>query len=1824
MVLMFLFSTLKGVTITDTAIASNLQVCLKKEIVRLQFSVGGSGTTGSYLDIKLPTGITWEGIAYGPIVTGGSGSNTATYAGIVSGKHRITFGSSTALQTIRIGFWQKANCAAGTSSFTTQDSLFFYEGSGSINVSATNAYNGSAPSLSITSISNTPATATLGDTVIRKYTITNGGFGGTSNFIIVDKAATLGQFSIINSSFKINPSGVNYSIPLSQINTSGDSVIISFRANQIQQISDLDSVLENGESFTLEYKLVINTCGVPTILSQLLASWRCPNSSRCNYYNVNTGVSTYGPALPNIIVAQRLQRKNDCYDGTTVWRDTLVLRNTGGPATNINMDAGGTYGSSFRTDLFGAYFDTASFYVRIGKNGIKYKPSYTVVGVLTGTYSGCNFTGKPNHIRFSIPYLGTNDSLYIFFGQVQCNYEQSCIVNQTFSHDRYFNGQGVKFSYRNACGNATYDGGWIDAINYKRHYIDGSNSGPVAIGDGETKDLSIDIGHLNYFSDYYLKFGNRAYREVSITLPNVIQYDPSYSKPVYFDNPTYGTLLPYYRSANGDTFKFRLNNNFYSLGTTFHAKVKGVCDGVTCSGILQYRIQFSHNPDTTYCTRENPEFCLNYPIAWTSSCIVCCPKGMVNLKYTFDRTNFGAGDDDNNGLPSGSLNKTLINTKRAIPGDTIEIVHKFYLKTDTVDTKWYYVRSIMEVSNLSHFAVISDSVFVDRLAGSDSTFSISPSNISPNKYNTDISFMPPFYQGDTVTVKLKLRVLTNPEADVVSFNSHVGGGASNDNFTTSYTCGSILDKLEIYGVDAFGYESHAGTVNGCQVFSFDNNFYTRIGPGSGTYSNIRFPYEYRPLSIPLRMRVRIPSNYTVNSVVLNSHNFPNQPLGAGTYPGGTNIPFTLNSDNVLNFDVRHLYQPNGGNFIVPDEGNYISFRVTITPTCNTTSGVAQYFTLYDSFSMLTPLSRSQYNMATTAGQAGSNVTNFHPNLIYSSPVPIATAYSKVVSWPLTVNNLTVFNADYNWLYPYNNSGSVQIDSLKEGSTLITPDANGFYRIGSVSGGGTRNFTVFGTSTACQFDSLDVYASWSCGGNYPTAFYPPVDSVIYAGQTNLTVNGRLIIPTGASIPNNSVIKAAGKIIIMPNVSIGTGTLITSEVSIDVRSPNLWWPSVEMKIGPTGICNKYKLPLYVQPQPAAIQTQVTLLNNTPSDPSNSSSSLYGTNTVEMCKAFPFEMEIQSTQSGNIYEVKETLNLPFNGSSALDYISDSGYIEYPIGTTPRKFSNAANSSILAQVPTGKMTLDLEQIDPVNFNSNSGLPGTGLGNNSTRRVILRWKMKTNCNIVSGEQWQPTQYAKSACGERAGGDSTETSGFVLALAGVTSPYVASIKIATGLDGCGAQTTQIRLEKIGAGVPQPTDSITVKLPKLVSAGSITCSGVDCPSGTITYTTRTDATSQYLTFPCPNTLTSSGDTLLYSFPMTTKSKSTCVANQLIKVDVTQQLTVYCGTPIPANLCPNTKASLGTESKNFDIRKAILNFSGYNSTYVYPSFYKYKFNGNINNTSAFVSAPTGVTLKTYMDVNNNLIYEKGIDALVKSTVISSPINSSGSVAFSDSFENNLYSPSPNLPMYTVIDTGDASANCFCGGIVMSAFNQALPVDFIYINALNLNNRNAKVQWSVNANPQLLGFNVFRKSIKDNHFVKVAFVNANNSLAGEDVYTLYNPIESLSNGTILYQVQAVDINQHNNLSPTASIMKSGNPNSQIFNLAPNPTDKTANIILNEGIANASVTVYDVNGKVVFSHSFEGTRFSFDISNWNNGVYSVVVKSNDWSQIAKLTVIK
>lgn len=1734
----------KAVTVTDSAVASNVQVCLKREVVRLAFSVGSSGTTGSYLDIKLPTGFTWEGIAYGPLVAGGSGSNTMTYVGVVGGKHRITFGSSTQNQSIRLGFYQKAGCGAGTSSFTVQDSLFFYEGSGSLNLSATNAFNGAAPSLSITSVVNTPSIAGVGVNVVRQYVVTNGGFGSTSNFILVDDFLN-GAWNIDNGSFYINPSGVNYNISNTLIADNGDSVIVRFNPSIIQQIGDGDTLFENGESFVLNYTGLTMNCGDNSnnIISNLHTSWLC-NGVMCTYTLSSTAISITVPSAPAITQIPRGAR-TFCTENSYRTVDTLLVRNSGGVATNLEVLISSSQWPNVPVSGASSYlgwFDTSLIRYKIGASGVLLKPSHTILATNNYSNYGCNTSNLPlpTRIRLLFPFLNTNDTLFIFTSTYFCTQNMPGCKSQTidFVYLPAYSGLVSDLNYKNACGNISYSTSRAIIRPYEIINVGFENRTKTEVVCSDTFNIRISPQSILSQTPTDLRWKN-AYLDIKVSLPAVLNYNSSYSslQQVYYVTNSGSIYYPYYR-PDANTFRFSTNN--YQGTGEFVVRTVAASGGY-CTSVWEYQFQVNVVMDSTICNNSNNVSkltCVSGNFNYNSqSCIVCCPEGLMLLSSNYSRTTLGLPDNDNNKVPdlTGSIDTTIINRNYTLTGDTARITVKTLVKTSLAHTQWENIKfgAILPGGVFSRWDFIKATALIKRPSSTDTFMTTTSYTLLPgDSIVNDFSSISNLVDGDTVIYTLYVKDIMAANT-LYSGNIIPGFWVSHSPNGQRFSCyNSVLPYTHIQMYSTVDHPT-VHTISSCNQIQSRSRFLFSVGSEKFNGSNI-FQNEIRNVWIPYSMSTKYPLGYTFDSIIVYTH------ISQGitsSFSYRNNVPFTLNGDSVVIF-LRDMYQNFGGTIRMPDEGFQLEIYTYMKPSCKVTSGS----TLQNSFN------NKYINLITNQILSPGNGTRgqytyLAPSFILNSTNPVHLGYTKNANWPITITNASTQTVPNVWLY-IEPKASLPVDSVKIGSVIFTPDINGFFRLGTFIGNEAKNYTVYSKNLACNPDSLSVYIGYGCDG-YPISFTPTT------------------------------------------------------------------------------CNFAPRKLYIQPQPAAIQTQITSLASTPIDTSNASSSVYGSSTIYMCQSFPFEMELQATQPGNLYNVRESLTFPFNGGVGLDYINDSGYIEYPIGTTPRKFSSTANTSILSQISSGTVVFDLAQIDPTNFGIDSSLLGTGLGNNSTRRVKLRWKMKSNCNLVNGDQWQATQLANSPCGAPAAGNSTVTSGYLLSLTGVTRPYVANLKVSTGLDGCGSQNTQIRIEKIGAGAPQPTDSITVRLPKTVSAGAVTCSGAACPAGAIVYTTRTDALYQYITFPYPSSAGSTGDTLLYSFPMTSKNKSTCANNQTVKADVFQQLTIYCGSPIPANLCPNAKNSLGSETKSFDIRKAILSFDGYSSTYVYPSTYKYKFGGNVLNTSSYVATNTGVTLKTFMDVNNNLTYEKGVDALVRTTVISSAIPTNGSVAFNDSFVNSSYSPSPSLPMYTVIDTGDASANCFCGGVVQSAFNQALPIEFLNVTATNLNNITGKIQWKTNADNHTIRFDVYRRTENEVKFTKIGSVNAQNG--NNNHYIYYDPISSLAEGKVYYQIEAVSVNEINKTSKTVTINKTGlTTQNKFFIMSPNPTNQFVKINLTEGLSDANIEIKDINGKVVYKASHVGVEFLINLSNLSQGVYTIIVESNQVSEVQKLSIVK
>ncbi len=1736
----------------------------------MQFSVGGTGTIGSYLDIKLPIGFSWEGVAYGPIVTGGSGSNTMTYVGLVGGRHRITFGSSTQNQIIKLGFWQKATCGAGTSSFTTRDSLFFYEGAGSINVSVTNAFNGEAPDFSIIGDTTFPNPININQTATRKFTLTNGGLGASSKIVLVDNY-TNNSISINTSSFIINPSGINYNIPVSQIVNNNDSVIINLLATHIQQIGDGDTLFENGESFEIQYTFTINTCGVSNnINSNIYAYWGC-NSAICQRSTVTVDIQIPNtvPSLNQLFLAEK---NSNCWNDN----DTFLVRIVN---TSINRASNVNYIAVDATPFSGLDTNNVSF--KIGINGVWKKPQISNY-VNKIMHTGINLASS---LGYFMGNLNGGDTIYLNFTTRKVCPTDGTIApslsaarmpkpsdlpsfpNCGSNVQMQWSSPSIRITYSNACGTVNYQSSSfpLQLLPYAPRLLRNGIqiNGPTDVNYGDT--VIINLQRAPGASIERRLPTNAKYTHLrKITLPSNLVYTGVY--PLAFGIGNVDTLF-YNTSTNEVYLKFStFSNPVYNLPIT------PLCGN---SGLVTIydRLYILNNSNCSTCDTIVMGNC-NWIIGVHCPSSGSCEKGGFTPNgLIFQRITYGLGDNDNNNIPNGPIDLTKINRSSFVAGDTFEIIisGKTFRGSQSPASPFINGYASLNFDNGigQYLQVLGVDGFLNDTNNSGSSNSYNLTNLpyqiitkSGGNRTVRVDFsvnnlvssgVPSTYEfdnNDSVFLKIKAtwnslyngNTRTSLIITDTIFISHI---QNPNNDTAKYQCDNYRARILLDGQIFTGSSSPTSDVMGCNGVIIQSTLLS-YNPDNANSSSA-FPYESRFYTLPDTFIFILPAGYELGKTWSYT-------------PFVDTLTYTRVSGNTYYFPLRQLFTQYGGLRNLNAEGYIYSIYTNVYPTCNSSNTLPRYYNFptqgYGSFRILNLRPWVvQYGNPNTiiVGETGGNI-NYSVNkpILDISVVGSVTKplYEKVATWDFNVqNNSNIASSPLTWVY-FDTNTTIQVDSVRDLSSnnLIT-SVNNYYRLGNLNtGGANKNFRIYGRVSSCNKDTLKAFVGWNCR-TYPNILPIPcqTDSVLFV--------------------------------------------------IDTAS-------------------------------ASIQTAITSLASTPSDPSNSASSPYGSSTITMCQGFPFEMLIQSTQASNIYDVKEIISLPFNGGSGLDYISDSGYIEYPIGTTPRLFSATANAAILAEVTTGTMTLDLAQIDPSNFGTTSGLLGTALGNNNTRRAILRWKMKSNCNLVSGDQWTAQQEASSPCGNPAIGNSNLTSGFPISLAGITNPYVATINVSTGLDGCGAQVTQIRIEKTGATAPQPTDSITIRLPKLVSAGALTCYGIACPGGSgssQSYIIRTDATYQYLTFQYPNTAGANGDTLLYNFPMTTINKAICENNQTVKADVFQQLTIYCGTPIPTNLCPNAKASLGSETKLFDIRKANLSFDAYSSTYVYPSLYKYVFSGNVLNTSAYVEADNGVTLKTFMDINNNLTYEKGIDSLVKTTVLTTSIPTNGSVAFSDSFENNLYPPSPSLPMYTVIDTGDATVNCFCGGVVMSPFNQALPIEFLSIKANNLNNLTGKVVWLTNTDIATSKFNVYRKLANEIQFVKIGEVY-NKGINGVNEFVYYNPISNLAEGLIYYQIEAVSNNGIGKKSKITSILKTNVLSANlVFTLLPNPATNMVKVNLNEGLSDGIVKIMDMNGKEVLMQNFEGLVATLNTSQLAAGIYSVQVTSQEGIvETKKLSILR
>lgn len=1737
----------------DTTTANDVTVCLKPELLRIAVTVSSAGS-GSYFDVGMPNGFAYNYIAYQNVPSG----NTITYAGKFGNRHRFNIAGAPATGSVlRLWIMQTAQCGTvGTTTF--KDTIYFYNGASTIN-QLSNAFNSTAASISITGTTNTPGSVSVGTTVTRSMSITNGGTGKTQRFRYADKF-TAGALSYIAGSAKINPSGSNFTIPTSKITIKTDSIIIDFDSVVfVNMTGGADKYFDPSESFVLQYQVQPNNCGVGfSVTSSLYAWWGCPGlKNSCQAGSSSTGIGILTAGNPSI---SRILTKNQafkCFGNLQV--DTVFLKNSGaGAATNISIT---TYQGYPGTGYFPTWYrniDTGAIRYKIGKNGTWVDPvSFTSItsGNRGGGAPTCTGIGRA---AFTVPTLAAGDTIIVLVPFKVCNLdmisEYGCVSAGTYITPRIAV-ISQEYNYFDACGSIPFSVGQQHITSY-----DGWDnqfsiaSVPSSVIGGGTATAKWQINQSNHTPFNTTKSKMR----IVVTRPGSgWGYDFSSSFPIQVQ---IGATL--YNPNKWDTatgvFEFQGPAANSTSGSYLILKIKApACSGFV-GGDVNYQISKYYSADTSLGCAFISHSCLNWKLFY--DCPVICPQGVIVLdSFTTRRHNLGLPDNNNDGTPdvAGVVDLTKIALKRLENGDTMRITWAGHLQLPASGThsKMQYLYAGIYGSNATfktNFTPLAATVNLKRNPLPDTSWTVTGSwSVDTFRYN--LSYSRNYINGDSIEVIAKWRNATGYTTGYSGYTwdtrpllyaSHVANPVSADT-SVRRSCGRKVDNISItnWGESVSG-STPIVDFTGCgqQVYPF---YMGNIFENSTASTQNYFEYEYRPTTLPEYLRFLLPTGYTMDSAryIYSRHTTTSSDISVS----GT-LPYTMSGDTI-SFTIASLFKSQGGTLLEGDDAYRFQINTYIKSSCKALEGVSQTNPWHRWSFLPVPIATQLANISPndrSGGTAlGSGYRSFKPAITINSSNPSQDVYSSTVQWPLTVRENVSRSAPFTWLSFVSPSGKVVVDSIKTGSTVITKDANGFFQLGAFNGN-LKNYTVYAKNTACNNDSIMVYYGYGCSA-YPT------------------------------VPFN-----------------------------------------------TSICSYTPGKLYLSPKPAEIQTTVTALASTPSVPSNASSAAYGSSTIpDICAEMPVEILINSAQPGTLYNVHELLNIPVNGGlPGLSFKSGSGYIEWPLGTAPRAFSSAANTALSASGLT-QLDLSLTQIDPSNFSATSGLPGTGTAPTSNhRQAKLRFILKSNCSMLNGDQWTTTQKADAPCGGTATGNNQTTSGYIVAVNGVSNPYTMNTLLTLSKDSIAGYNDSLKatatLQKIGSASVSATDTIRIIFPSNSQIGVIKCFGTRCPSATPTFRISTNGSNKEYKLIVPGTL-GNADTLRFeTWLKSSPTGSGCSNSNSILFRTTEEATLYCSTT-GAN-CPGAQIILGQQSKTYDIDKPELAITAVNAELSNSgSWYTYNYNVFFTNSGkSSVPVNSGQVLQIYFDADNDGILNTSVDRLVNSKTYNTAlaVNSSDNITgtFTDPFL-----PSPTRKMWAVWNSA-VQPNCNCTPLIASAPVIGLPINVINYRIKTNGCRNT-LSWTVTGGQEISSYQV-QWSKEANLWNTLGSVNALNHLSGGSESYLYT--HTASEGKNFYRVIAQD--KLGKQTPYNVLYTYNNCNLGYSNvvLLPNPASREVEFNVTDNIrcSEYKVSISSANGSLVYNDVFVKNNGLISLKDIAPGIYIVKVSCEAFSETIKLVV--
>jgi uncharacterized repeat protein (TIGR01451 family) len=1046
---MLLLANIANAQITfNNNVPAEISVCADAKTFDVAFkNISGATLAGLSVEVTFPTGVVYQ---VGSVTGGATESNTSNLSKVTFALPNLANGSSAVFNVkARASYAALAGAQSGIVFKNTVKATW----TGGTKSAQTGTYNVLYPALSI--ISATDAAVFAGQVFTRTVSIVNGGFGSIGGFTLTDtyNGSILTLQSVNKGSLTGN--------------------VITFGAADFATVGDGDGLFEQNE--TLVVTQTIQASGCTSTQSTLVAKWGCEGSlSESNKKFPKTTVELKNPNL--VVTAQ--STFNTCLS-TTGDLQGLTIRNTGsGPTKTTQVVI-----AANTTDMYTSV-DVNSIIFQVGTSPAT---PLTAAATTAAALHACLGTGAKAGFTVNLPTIEPGQTVYVKWKTNTCATTACGQVNLI--------GWKYNATYNNACGTQSFttsDTGQSTKSKDFSTFVEN----PSDLYLGNTGEYVFTLNSASF----KLPTTSSSYFQVEIDLPAAglvwsgNNSDLAFKSGVSAWTPT---SVVYTAATRKLVAKYPFPMPINLPYAEIRVKLKADCANLTVNPVaLGFALYYVMDGTCT-----NPHkfslTCASAPVT-----LIHCPGntcvGMSFRSFDVKRHNVGKPDNDQNGIADGSGALDLVNIalNRVMASDTFKTTFTGKVFTSATIPTWSYAyaKSTFAKGN-STTAMWATLTVTDASTGAVKTATLTPfaNTVASNNRTTTWNLSPAAIGGTfagfvyenedivTLTAYYKLSGNIGAKMEQINFTNEMYTTTSTAASATKYQCETWLGNITFVGYQLKNTKSDQYNVESCTK-TISQNYGLYIGQTGVGAGMDMFPYEYRNWAIINDLNVVLPENYAyVSSIIEQDRTRANGLLVNQT----TNITPSSTVGQQLNFSLANYSTSNGGTLLLSDDGFNGTVKVEIKPTCGAVTDI----------NFAVPWQLNYKESATFGGAVTPWLTATADQIKYSpakftftSADQIVEAVSPTIFWEVDIKNNTGTGANNSWFYLKSANGRIQVKAVIDRVTnaILTPDANGFYKMNTTAASGFKKIKIEATYNNCLKDDLDIFAGYSCDG-YPANF-----------------------------------------------------------------------------------------------------------------------------------------------------------------------------------------------------------------------------------------------------------------------------------------------------------------------------------------------------------------------------------------------------------------------------------------------------------------------------------------------------------------------------------------------------------------------------------------------------------------------------------------------------------------------------------------------------------------------------------------------------------------